>query len=183
MCRWITWNGGSGLKNSAAPNIVITGFMGTGKSTVAPLVADRMGRPFVDTDDVIIERAGMNIPAIFEQRGEVTFRRLEAEVCVDLAARAGLVIATGGGALLNADTLAAMSATGMVICLTAGVESIEQRLTAGERAGRPLAEGWRELYEQRRLAYDVIPYQVDTSERSPEQVAEEVVKQWQNVFG
>ena len=157
--------------------------MGTGKSTVAPLVAARLGRDFVDTDDVIVERAGMDIPAIFERQGEAYFRRLEAEVCVDLAAQTGFVIATGGGALMNPDTLAAMSATGMVVCLTADVETIEQRLTAGEQAGRPLADGWRELYAQRRPAYDVIPYQVDTSDKSPEQVAEEVIQQWQSVFG
>lgn len=183
MCRWITRIGGSGLKSSDAPNIVITGFMGTGKSTVAPMVAVAAGRPFIDTDAVIVERVGMDIPEIFAQHGERYFRRIEAEVCVDMAAKTGLVVATGGGALLNPDTLAAMSATGMVVCLTADADTIAARLTSDERAGRPLANTWRELYAQRQPGYNAIPYQVDTSDKAPEQVAKEVLRLWQSIFG
>ncbi len=164
-------------------NIVITGFMGTGKSTVAPLVAQQMNRPFVDTDDVLTQRAGKPIPVIFAQEGEPRFRKLEAEVCVDMAAQTGLVIATGGGALLNPDTLAAMSATGMVVCLTANETTLAARMTSEERAGRPLAAGWRDLYAQRKPAYAVIPYQVATDNKTPEQVATEVIALWQSVFG
>jgi shikimate kinase len=157
--------------------------MGTGKSTVAPMVAEAMHRPFVDTDDVIVERAGMSIPEIFAQHGERYFRRLEAEVCVDMAAKTGLVVATGGGALLNADTLAAMSATGLVVCLTADPDTIAARLTSDERAGRPLAKTWRDLYAQRQPGYNAMPYQVDTSDKPPEQVAKEVIGLWQSIFG
>ncbi|MEM6285272.1 MAG: shikimate kinase [Chloroflexota bacterium] len=164
-------------------NIVITGFMGTGKSTVAPVVAEKMGRPFVDADTVLVEQAGKSIPEIFEQDGEPTFRKLEAEVCVDLAAQTELVIATGGGALLNPDTLAAMSSTGMVVCLVADESVLEARLTSEERAGRPLAAHWRTLYRQRKPAYDVIPYQIDVNDKTPEQIAEEIIALWQSVFG
>jgi shikimate kinase len=163
-------------------NIVITGFMGTGKSTVAPIVAEKMARQFIDTDDLIIEQAGKSIPEIFASDGEPRFRKLEAEVCVDLAAQTNLVIATGGGALLNPDTLAAMSAMGMVVCLTANETVLEQRLTSEERAGRPLAKNWRDLYNKRKPAYDVIPYQVNTDNKTPEQIAEEIIALWQSVF-
>jgi shikimate kinase len=169
------------LASRVEPNIVITGFMGTGKSTVAPLVAGQLSRPFVDTDECIVEQAGLSISAIFARDGEAAFRKLEAEICVDLAAQTGLVIATGGGALLNRDTVAAMSGTGLVVCLTASTETIAQRLE-GEREGRPLSAGWRDLLERRREAYAVLPYQVDTTDKSPEQVAQEVIALWQSVF-
>ncbi len=170
------------MASKSEANLVITGFMGTGKSTVAPLVAEIMARPFIDTDDQIVERAGAPIPEIFEREGETRFRKLEAEVCVDLAAQTGLVVATGGGALLNPDTLAAMSAAGMVVCLTAKPDTITARLTAAEREGRPLAANWRDLYVQRKPFYDLIPYQVATDDRTPLQVAQEVIKTWQSVF-
>ncbi|MEO0562787.1 MAG: shikimate kinase, partial [Chloroflexota bacterium] len=123
--------------------------MATGKSTVAPLVAASLDRPFVDTDAQIVERAGMPIREIFERHGERYFRKLEAEICVDLAAETGLVVATGGGALLNADTLVAMSSTGMVACLTASPTVLASRLADGT-AERPLASDWQVLYEQRK---------------------------------
>lgn len=164
------------------PNIVITGFMGTGKSTVAPLLAQMMSREFVDTDTVIVSRVNMSISEMFSIWGEAKFRQIEAEVCVDLAARANLVIATGGGALMNPDTLAAMSSTGMVVCLTATPGEIAERLLADERQGRPLAAEWRNLLEQRRPYYAAIPYQVDTTGKSPQTVAAEVMTLWQTVF-
>lgn len=170
------------LASQIRPNLVITGFMGVGKSTVARLVAFKMERPFVDTDAVLVERAGMSIPDVFATHGETWFRRLEAEVCVDMAAKTGLVVATGGGALLNADTLAAMSSTGMVVCLHATESTLAARLD-GERAGRPLAGGWRDLLAERLPSYKVMPYHVHTDNKTPEQVAEEVISTWQNVFG
>lgn len=156
--------------------------MGTGKSTVGPLVAAKLGRPFVDTDDRISAVAGLSIPEIFARDGEAAFRKLEAEVCVDLAAQTGLVVATGGGALLNRDTVAAMSGTGLVVCLTATEAALAARL-ADETDGRPLAAGWRDLLARRKPLYDVLPYQVDTTGKTPEQVAEEVVALWQGRFG
>jgi shikimate kinase len=179
ICQWIIRIGV--LDSKIEPNIVITGFMGTGKSTVGPLVAEQLSRPFVDTDEEIVQRAAMSIPEMFERDGEAAFRKLEAEICVDLAARTGLVISTGGGALLNPDTLIAMTATGMVICLNASEAAIEDRLT-GEEAGRPLANDWRARFEERRQGYAAIPYQLDTTGKSPDVVAAEVIDLWKNLF-
>ncbi len=148
---------------------------------MGPLVASQLGRPFVDTDDRIVAAAGLSIPEIFARDGEAAFRKLEAEVCVDLAAQTGLVISTGGGALLNRDTVAAMSGTGLVVCLTATEDTISVRL-GHETDGRPLAGGWRDLLAQRKPLYDVLPYQVDTTGKTPEQVAEEVIGLWQSRF-
>jgi shikimate kinase len=81
-------------------NVVLTGFMGTGKTTVGRLLAERLGYGFVDTDALIVARHGP-IAEIFAGRGEGEFRRLEAEVAAELADRTGLVIATGGRMLLD----------------------------------------------------------------------------------
>lgn len=158
-------------------NIVITGFMGSGKSTVARLVARELRRPFVDCDDLIVERAGKSIAQIFADEGECHFRALERGVCQELAAQDGLVIATGGGALLNAENRAALGRSGLLICLQASPESIRRRL-AGE-CGRPLFNGdWESLYAERLPIYRLISHQLPTDDRSPQSVAQEVVKLW-----
>jgi shikimate kinase len=157
-------------------NLILTGFMGTGKTTVGRLVADALGRPFVDTDDVIVARAGKSIADIFAAQGEVEFRRVERAVCLELAAEAGRVIATGGGALIDPDLRAAVVDGNLLVCLTAAPDIIRARLA--DPSGRPLARDWEALYERRRAAYAAIPLQVDTTDRRPESVAEEIVSLW-----
>ncbi len=91
--------------------------MGTGKSTVGQLVAAKLGHEFVDMDTLIEQREGRPIPRIFAESGEPYFRQLEAAVCKELATRSGLVIATGGGALVSEPNLRVMEQSGLVICL------------------------------------------------------------------
>ena len=88
----------------AARNIVITGFMGSGKTTVGEILARKLKREFVDMDALIEMRAGMSIPRIFERQGEKAFRALERQLAHELALQSGMVIATGGGALVDAET-------------------------------------------------------------------------------
>ena len=166
---------------SSAPRIlVLTGFMGSGKTTVGQLVAARLGWPFVDTDTWIERDAGQPIPAIFAQQGEAAFRRLERDACARAAQLAQHVVATGGGALLDAETRAAFLADGLVVCLRADLETILERL--GDGAQRPLFGGDRArlsaLYAARAPLYDALPHQVETAGRSPEAVAEEIVTLW-----
>jgi shikimate kinase len=96
-------------------NLVITGFMGTGKTTVGQAVAARLGRPFVDMDAEIERRAGKPIARIFAEDGEAAFRRWEASICAELGLQRGLVIATGGGALVNPLNRAQMLRNGTVV--------------------------------------------------------------------
>jgi len=161
-------------------NIVITGFMGAGKSSVGRKVGLLLGRPFVDMDAEIEARAGKSIPRIFAEDGEGVFRRMEAALCEELSARDGLVIATGGGALVNADSRERMMASGAIVCLTCTPEEILRRV--GDNAHRPLlqvddphAEVER-LLKARREAYAAIPWQVDTAALSPQEVAERVIE-------
>ncbi len=160
-------------------NIILTGFMGTGKTSVGRLVAERLDRPFLDLDDVIAARAGKPIPRIFAEDGERAFRALEAAVCAELAAPAGLVVAAGGGAVVNPANRAALAAGGLVICLDAAPEAILARV--GDDANRPmLAGGNRQarienLLAQRAGAYAAIPLHLDTTDLTLAAAAERVL--------
>jgi shikimate kinase len=160
-------------------NIVITGFMGTGKTTVAKKVAKHLNRPFVDTDEKIVEQAGKPIPEIFAQDGEAVFRHHERRVCRFYAGQSGYVIATGGGALVDAENRNVMLASGLVICLLASKDAIRRRLSG--QTGRPLfSDDWEALYDRRADAYAAIPHQIDTTSRKPDEVAQEIIRLWQN---
>ena len=109
-------------------HIVLTGFMGTGKSTVGRLLAGRLGRGFVDTDGLIEARCGRTIPDLFAEKGEAAFRAWESAVAQELAQETGLVIATGGGMMLNEANAAALSHESLVICLMANPATILARV-------------------------------------------------------
>jgi len=160
-------------------NIVLTGFMGTGKSVVGQVVAERLGRPFVDMDARIAERAGQPIPDIFRQRGEAAFRQQERDLCAELALQRGLVIATGGGALVDEANRALFDAGSLVICLDCEPAELSRRLSDAE--SRPML--WsadpearlRDLLAARQPAYARIPWHMDTTGRTPEEVAADVL--------
>jgi shikimate kinase / 3-dehydroquinate synthase len=163
----------------ADPNIILTGFMGTGKSSVGREVADRLGRPFVDLDDMIVKQAGKPIPEIFATDGEAAFRALEDQMCQELKEPSGQVIATGGGAVLNPANREALEAGGTVVCLEASPDVIARRLARGD--GRPMLSGFSpgariaELLAERASAYAVLPHHLDTSALSIAQAAERVM--------
>jgi shikimate kinase/LmbE family N-acetylglucosaminyl deacetylase len=160
-------------------NLVLWGFMGTGKTTVGRLVAEQLDMDFVDADDVIVARAGRSIAEIFAQEGEAAFRQIEAEVCAELARGSGQVIATGGGALLNNAVYRAFEASSLVVCLTCDLDEIIRRV--GIDPARPLFSErahLARLLAERAPAYARIPHTVDTTGRSPQQVSEEVISLW-----
>ncbi len=154
-------------------NIVITGFMGTGKTTVGRVVARLLGRDFVDMDTEIELRAGMPIAQIFRRHGEERFRELERKVAFDLSLRHGVVVATGGGALVNDDLRELMARRSLLVCLNASRAEIRERLA--ENADRPLAADWEVHYLARRGAYARIPLQIQTAGKKPREVAGEIV--------
>ena len=119
-------------------NIVLIGFMGSGKSSVGRLIAGRLGFQFVDTDALIVERAGMEIPEIFERDGEAHFRDLETAVLESLAHRDRCVIATGGGVVLRERNRELLEELGFVVLLTASEDVIFERVS--RNAKRPLLQ-------------------------------------------
>ena len=170
----------SQLQSAAFPSLVVlTGFMGTGKSASGRLVANKLGWAFVDMDSAIEAEEGMTVAAIFETRGEPYFRAREADWCERLASRDHLVVATGGGALIDPANRARFL-DAFVVCLDAEPEELYERLKG--QTNRPLiasADPRRridELLAARRDAYAQIKYHVDTTGKSAQQVAEEILR-------
>ncbi|WP_287021826.1 shikimate kinase [Cohnella sp.] len=161
-------------------NVILVGFMGTGKSTVSRLLAGRLGWERIDTDDEVVRQAGKTIPDIFAEEGEAAFRDWESRVLQEVLARSRHIVATGGGAVLREENRRLMLAGGWVVALTADRETLLRRVTEADPAGtgaRPLlkgdaAERIDRLLRTRRHAYDFAHATVDTSGRTPAEVAE-----------
>ena len=159
--------------------ITLTGFMGSGKTTVGKVLADFLGCPFMDLDDLIVKKAGKSIPEIFAEDGEAAFRQLEARLLrqtVEKYTENTVVLALGGGAVTAPASAALLREKTVCIYLRATLETLLSRLE-GETAGRPLADASladrlaaREpLYEQ--TAHVII----DTDGLSPDEVADEII--------
>ncbi len=164
------------------PNLVLAGFMGTGKSTVGRILAERLNMPFADTDTHIEAEAGMPVSEIFRVNGEPAFRDMEHEVCRELSNGRDHVIATGGGALLNHDSRAALERTGVLILLTCDQQILFQRLReSASRGERPLLRHDLEatissILQQREPVYAAIALKVDTTNLTPDEAADAVIE-------
>ncbi len=160
-------------------NIVLTGFMGTGKTSIGREVAARLGRDFVDLDDLIVAWAGKPIPEVFAEDGEPAFRALESEICREMREPAGQVIATGGGAIMDPANRAALEAGGALICLEAAPDVIATRLAGGN--GRPMLAGGdrmqriADLLAERAGAYAAVTHHLNTGPLPVEAAAERVM--------
>ncbi|MBN2113808.1 MAG: shikimate kinase [Acidimicrobiia bacterium] len=161
----------------------LVGMMGAGKTRIGPLVAARLGRPFVDLDEVVAGAAGRSVPEIFATEGEAGFRRREAAALVETAGSAA-VVACGGGIVVAPENVALLRRTGLVVWLEAPPEVLEERV--GDGGGRPLLAGegrpsLRSLAAAREAAYRGAAHrQVATANRRPEEVADEVVLWWKS---
>ncbi len=148
-------------------NIVLVGFMGTGKTTIGRELARRLKRPFVDTDRLVESREKMKIAEIFRTRGEEHFRAMENAVIQDVARQEDQVIATGGGVMMNPENVSRLKETGVLVLLEAKPETIFER-TEGD--ARPLlSKGQRldeicRLLESRRSGYAQADVRVQTDE-------------------
>ena len=163
-------------------NLALVGFMGCGKSTVGQLVARDLGFRFVDTDSLVEERAGLPVSEIFSSEGEEVFRKLEEEVISSLAGEQALVIATGGGAILNPDNFESLKAHALLVCLWAKAESIHER-TKHQRH-RPLLQGEDPLDTIRKMLAEREPFykQADVIVNTELRPQREVVAQVRHQF-
>jgi len=135
--------------------IILTGFRGTGKTTAGEILAGRLGLPFLDTDRIIEGRAGKKIPAIFRERGEAGFRELERQVIASLP-QDGVVVGTGGGAVLDPVNVERLRKGSLVFLLQAGEETIARRIGGSDRpslTGKPPADEVGVLLRDRQPAY------------------------------
>lgn len=160
-------------------NIIITGFMGTGKTVVGNEVARRLSRRFHDIDQIMESRTQMSISDIFDRFGEDHFRKMEREVLENLvAANDEVVISTGGGTLLSYDERG-LSGSNVIFCLQARIEVLVRRLNTSvlrpllrnDESGKSVGA----LLKKRESQYSGFSNQVDTSDRTPEQVADEIL--------
>jgi shikimate kinase len=160
-------------------NIILTGFMGTGKSTVGKKLAARLGRQFLDTDALIEQESGMSIGQIFAEKGEPYFRTLETQMIARVCATRATVIATGGGAMVSEVNARTLKNSGTVICLTAHPEVILARVRGN--MDRPLLQGEnplakiQELLRTRAEAYARADMEIDTSQSNADEVVEAVL--------
>lgn len=163
-------------------NLVLLGFMGTGKSAVGRRVAALAQAPFLDMDAELERRAGKSIARIFAEDGEPAFRDLESRLAEEWGRKQGAVISCGGGVVLREANLRALEARGLLVCLTARPEVLLTR-TARSRK-RPLLAGEdperkiRDLLAARAPLYARIPVQIDTSDRTPEELAAHLLARW-----
>jgi shikimate kinase len=159
--------------------IALTGFMGSGKSTVGARVADALGCLFLDLDDLIVKKAGKSIPDIFAQDGEAAFRALEACILrqtVEKYAESTMVLALGGGAVTTPASASLLHEKTVCIYLRASMDTLMQRLE-GETAGRPLADGSMaaRLAERAPFYEKTAHVVIDTDGLTPDEVADEII--------
>ncbi|MBI3615057.1 MAG: shikimate kinase [Candidatus Omnitrophica bacterium] len=164
-------------------NIILVGFMGTGKSAVGRLLSRRLNRPFLDLDEQIAKEAGRSIPEIFASEGEAGFRKRESDAVAWSSGLKNYLIATGGGVMLDEGNVQRLKKSGVLICLSARPDIIVQR-TLSTLPSRPLLsngpdprEKVEELLNLRAPFYALADRTVDTSDRSVEQVVEEILKE------
>jgi shikimate kinase len=162
----------------------LIGYRATGKTTLARLLAQRLGWTWIDADVEIEQRAGKSIARIFAEDGEPAFRDLESQVIVELCRRPRLVLAAGGGAPLRAENRQAMRAGGAVVWLTARAETILARMsgdatTATRRPALtehdPLTEIVQLLTRREPMYRESAHLVIDTEGKSPEQLVEEIL--------
>lgn len=139
-------------------NIILIGFMGTGKSAIAMNMSRRYNIDMIEMDQVIAEREGMSIPEIFEKHGEAYFRDVETKLLIEIQKKQNQIVSCGGGIVLREQNVAEMKKNGTVVLLTAEPETIYKRVKTDEN--RPILKGNKniafisELIEKRRAKYE-----------------------------
>ncbi len=158
-------------------NIILCGFMGSGKTTLAKGLAEALGLPLIDTDEEIVRRQGRSIADIFAESGEPYFRSLETELIKELSEKQGYIISLGGGLAVNEKNHPYLKAAGTLILLDCGTEETLRRIS-GDKS-RPLTAGGKEdiinRYNFRKPIYESVADIVIDSSSSPEQTLEQAL--------
>lgn len=167
-------------ENTHRKNIILIGFMGTGKSSVTRMFHERYFMQIVEMDDLIVAREGMSIPDIFEAKGEAYFREAETKLLRELQQKENLIISCGGGTALREENVKLMKENGYIVLLTASPETIYSRI--GHDTNRPVlnnrrsVEGIRELMQQRLPKYEAAAdITIHTDNKSIEQITSEII--------
>lgn len=160
-------------------DIVLVGMPSSGKNTLGEIVAEKLSRPFFDTDALIVSRTGKDIPTIFRERGEEGFREEERAVVAECAAKTGAVIATGGGAPLSEENRLNLKSNGFVVFCDRDTDKLET-------AGRPLSRDRETLVKMREARLPVYTAFADAevcNDGAPEECAEKITEKFDENFG
>ncbi|MGQ9617925.1 MAG: shikimate kinase, partial [Candidatus Aminicenantia bacterium] len=160
-------------------NIIITGFMGCGKTTLGRMIAERLKMNFFDTDELIERREGLSVSAIFEKFGEDHFRKIEMEIVKILGKERRSVISTGGKTLLFDENLKVFSEKGVIITLTSEPEILWERIK--KEGNRPLIKNgdkeiFMKLHDDRKSLYEKLPNRIDISALSEVKAVEKILE-------
>lgn len=161
-------------------NIVLTGMMGTGKTSVGKKLVRRLGMKYIDTDEMIRKDTGKTIPQIFEQDGEKKFRDIEKKAVKVVSMLNNYVISTGGGAVKNTQNIEELERNSIVVCLYADADTIYKRTK--KHSHRPLLnvkdpiKAINNLLAERKKFYRRCDLMLDTSKKSINQITEEIIK-------
>ncbi|UCG35357.1 MAG: shikimate kinase [Candidatus Omnitrophota bacterium] len=164
-------------------NIYLVGFMGTGKTAVGKILSKKLGKEFVEMEELIEQREGRAIVDIFKTPGEDHFRKLEKELLLELSQKADLVISCGGGLICNEENLGTLKSTGTVFNLKTSAQKIYERTK--KYTHRPLlnvvdpVEQIEELLKKREPFYSRAHYTVESQEQTPQEVADAII----NILG
>ena len=172
------------MKKSGMQNIILSGFMATGKTTVGKILARETGRHFVDTDELITKKANLSIPEIFSKLGEAAFRNMETDIAEEIAGKTGLVVSTGGKFMLDQTNADLLCGSGVAFSLIATPKEILRRVGKRGIAKRPLLSGGdpetiiTKLLEERRAGYARFK-EISTDGKTPKEVAEAILIEMQ----
>lgn len=167
------------------PNIIITGFMGTGKTTVGKIISNKLNFIFLDIDELIEKTTGMKISEIFKKFGENRFRDIETEMVKIVIKKRGQVISTGGGVVLREENLHNLKKSGIIFCLTASPNTIFER-TKGCK-DRPLLQvdnpqdKIKKLMNERRPFYEKAGIIINTDGLTASEVADRMIKEYERL--
>lgn len=172
---------------AANPNIYLIGPMGAGKTTIGRRIAELKGMQFVDSDHAVEKRTGVDISFIFDMEGEAGFRKRESKMIAELSEQSNTVMATGGGAILDADTRNLLSARGVVVYLQTSLE--QQLARTSKTSNRPILEGSEDieatltrLMQQRDPLYrEIADLVVTTGDQQARRLAREIVEQLETI--
>lgn len=167
-------------------NIVLAGFMGTGKTEVGKELSNILGWKLIDVDDEIVKAKRITINDIFSQLGEPAFRDIETEMIRKISGNKNVIISTGGGAVLRQENMDILREKGVIVCLTATPETILKRTNNNDE--RPLLKvedplrKIKELLDFRKPFYKKADIMIDTENRTPRRIAEEILERikWQS---
>jgi shikimate kinase len=165
---------------AAPPHVILVGLPGVGKTTIGRAAAKQLGRRFLDFDQEIERRAGLDVREIFRLKGEDHFRQLEFELSEELSGSGGMILSPGGGWIAQPRSVELLRKAGRIIYLRASPEAVARRLRRVETrpllAGRDPVLALRELYERRQALYETADVVLDTERLARQQLIAKVVE-------